>query len=152
VGSAIAGGWRVVPIYQVQTGLPFTPALSFDAANAGTVTRPNRVCDGSLSGQSLQKYFDTSCFVTGPSYVFGNSGRNVLRAPGINSLDLSIQRDFRLPIEHETILNFRLEGFNSLNHPQSSAPGATVGSATYGVITATSIDNRQLQLGLHISF
>jgi hypothetical protein len=152
VGSAIAGGWRVVPIYQIQTGLPFTPALSFDAANAGTITRPNRVCDGSLPIPSLQEYFDRSCFIAGASYVFGNSGRNVLRAPGINSLDLSIQRDFRLPIEHETTLNFRLEGFNALNHPQFSAPGATVGSATYGVITSTSLDNRQLQLGLHIAF
>jgi hypothetical protein len=152
VASAIAGGWRVVPIYQVQSGLPFTPALSFDAANAGTLTRPNRVCDGNVSNGTLQRYFDTSCFVAGPSYVFGNSGRNVLRAPGINTLDLSIQRDFRLPIEHETILNFRVEGFNALNHPQFAAPGATVGSSTYGIITATSTDNRQLQVGLHISF
>ncbi len=85
-GSAIASGWRVVPIYQVQTGLPFTPALSFDAANAGTVTRPNRVCDGNLSSPSLQNYFDMSCFAAEASYVFGNSGQNVLRAPVASGL------------------------------------------------------------------
>ena len=151
-GAALAGGWRLVPIFQAQTGLPFTPSLSFDAANAGTVTRPNRTCDGNLSSRTLQRYFDTSCFTAGASYVFGNSGRNVLRGPGIANLDVGIQRDFRIPVEHETILNFRLESFNSLNHPQFSAPGATVGSATYGVITSTSTDNRQLQFGMRVSF
>jgi hypothetical protein len=150
--SAIAGGWRIAPIYQTQTGLPFTPGLSFDAANAGTTTRPNRVCNGNISTGTLQQYFDTSCFVVGPSYAFGNSGRNILRAPGLNNLDVSIQRDFRLPMEHTTILNFRFEAFNALNHPQFAAPGATIGSATYGVITGTSVDNRELQVALHVSF
>jgi hypothetical protein len=88
VGSALAGGWRLVPIYQVQSGLPITPALSFDAANAGTVTRPTRLCDGGISNRTVQRYFDTTCFAAGSSYVFGNSGRNVLRAPGVNNFDL----------------------------------------------------------------
>ena len=150
--TAIAGGWRVVPIYQAQTGLPFTPSLSFDAANAGTVTRPNALCSGSVPNPSISRWFDTSCFVAGPSYVFGNAGRNVLRAPGINNLDMSIQRDFRLPLEHATVLTFRAEGFNALNHPQFAAPGATVGNSTYGIITATSTDNRQLQFAIHVQF
>ena len=111
----------------------FTPSLSFDAANAGTVTRPNRSCDGSLSSRTLQRYFDTSCFAAGASYVFGNSGRNVLRAPGVDNLDVSVQRDFRMPLERETIL-------------------ATVSGATYGVITSTSTDNRQLQFGIRVTF
>jgi hypothetical protein len=151
-GSALLGGWRLSFIYQTQSGLPFTPALSFDAANAGTTTRPNRVCDGNTSGGPLNQYFNTACFVAGPSYVFGNSGRNVLRAPDINNLDFSLQRDFRLPLEHATIMQFRFEGFNGLNHPQFSTPGATVGTSTYGVITATSQDNRQLQFGVRVSF
>jgi hypothetical protein len=152
-GSAIFGGWRLTTIYQTQTGLPFTPGMSFDSANAGTTSRPNRVCDGNLSGGgTLQKYFDTSCFAAAPSYTFGNAGRNILRAPLMNNLDASIQRDFRMPIEHETILQFRAEGFNALNHPQFGMPGATVGSPTYGMIQSTSVDNRQFQLGLRVSF
>jgi hypothetical protein len=152
MGSALLGGWRVVPIYQAQTGLPFTPGLSFDAANAGTTTRPNTLCNATLANPSIQKWFNTSCFVAGPSYTFGNTGRDVLRAPGLNNLDVSLQRDFRLPIEHATILTFRAEAFNTVNHPQFAAPGATVGSATYGVITSTSTNNRQLQFAIHIAF
>ncbi len=151
-GSAIFGGWRVTTIYQVQTGLPLTPGLSFDSANAGTTTRPNRSCDGNLDDPTIAKYFDTSCFTVPTSYTFGNSGRNILRAPGLNNIDFSVQRDFRLPIEHQTILQFRAEFFNALNHAQFGAPGLIVGNATYGVITSTAADNRQIQFGLRASF
>lgn len=152
IGSMLLGGWRAVPIYQAQTGLAFTPALSFDAANAGTVTRPNALCSGALASPSLSKWFDTSCFAAGPSYTFGNAGRNILRGPGLNNFDISVQRDFHLPIEHATVLTFRAEGFNAVNHPQFAAPGATVGNATYGQITATSNDNRKLQFAIHVRF
>ncbi len=98
VRFAFLSRWRFTTIYQVQTGLPFTPALSFDAANAGTVTRPNRICDGNIDNGTLQRWFDTSCFVAPASLTFGNSGRNILRAPGRNNVDVSLQRDFRLPL------------------------------------------------------
>lgn len=152
VGSAALGGWRVAVIFQAQTGLPLTPGLSFDSANAGTTSRPNRVCDGNIDGGTAQRWFDTSCFAVPTSYVFGNSGRNVLRAPGRQQLDLSLQRDFRLRPDHPQILQFRAEGFNALNHPQLGAPGLVVGNATYGAITGTASDNRQLQLGLRFTF
>lgn len=150
--SAALGGWRLAVIFQTQTGLALTPGLSFDSANAGTTSRPNRTCDGKLSGGNAQRWFDTSCFSVPTSYVFGNSGRNVLRAPGVQTVDLSLQRDFRIRPDHPQILQFRAEGFNSLNHPQLGAPGLTVGNATYGVITGTASDNRQLQLGLRFTF
>lgn len=151
VASLVAGGWAVSPIYQVQSGLPFTPSLSYDAANAGTVTRPNRLCNGNIGGGPLSKYFDTSCFVAPTSYTFGNAGRNVLRAPGINNLDMSLQRRFPLPKLEGSVLNFRAEAFNILNHPQWGAPGATVGNTLYGVISSANAP-RQWQMALHMTF
>ena len=150
--TMLLGGWRFSAIYQAQSGLPFTPGLSFDSANAGTTSRPNRVCDGNTGGGPLARYFDTSCFSVPTSYVFGTSGRNVLRAPGLNNLDTTLQRDFRLPLEHESILQFRAEAYNSLNHAQFGTPGATVGNVNYGVITGTSVDARQLQFGVRVTF
>lgn len=151
--SAIGGGWRLALIYQAQSGQPKTPGLSYDAANAGTTTRPNRVCDGNISGGgTIDRYFDTSCFAAPASYTFGNSGRNVLRVPGLNNVDISLQRDFRLMPDRAPILQFRLEGFNALNHTQFGGPGLTVGSPTYGKITGTRVDARQLQLGVRLSF
>ena len=149
--SQLAGGWAVSPVYQIQSGLPFTPGLSFDAANAGTVTRPNRVCNGNIGGGTLNEYFDTSCFVAPTSYTFGNSGRNVLRAPGMNNLDMSLQRRFPIAWLHESVLNFRAEAFNILNHPQWNAPGATVGNTLYGVISSARAP-RQWQMAAHVTF
>jgi hypothetical protein len=150
--AAAAGGWQLSTIYQAQTGIPFTPILSFDNANAGTTSWPNRVCDGNLSNPSPTRWFDQSCFTAPAQYQFGNSGRNVLYGPGLNNLDLGLHRNFGLPIEHPTQLEFRAEAFNSLNHPQFAQPGSTVGAATFGVVTATSVANRQLQFALRLSF
>jgi hypothetical protein len=49
-----------------------------------------------------------------------------------------VHREFRLPVEHPATLEFRAEAYKMLNHPQFAAPGATVGTSTFGVITATS--------------
>jgi hypothetical protein len=150
--AAVAGGWELSAIYAIQTGPPLTPVLSFDNANAGTTSYPNRICDGNTGGGPLNHYFDTSCFVAPPQYVFGNSGRNILRGPGLNNIDFSLHREFRLPIEHATTLSFRAEAFNAVNHPQFGNPGVTVGTSTFSVITGTSVANRQLQLALRLAF
>lgn len=148
--SAVAGGWALAGVYQIQTGLPFTPTLSSDNANAGNTSWPNRACNGNISNRALQKWFDTSCFVAPAQYQFGNEGRNVLWGPGVNDLDLSAHREFH-PVER-TDLEFRLETFNLLNHPQFAQPGATVGTPTFGVVTGTTGNARLIQLGLRATF
>ena len=40
LGRAIAGGWQFSGILSLQSGLPFTPVLSFDPTNSGTTARP----------------------------------------------------------------------------------------------------------------
>jgi outer membrane receptor protein involved in Fe transport len=150
VPSIIAGGWALTGIYQDETGMPFTPTLSFDNANAGNPSWPNRVCNGNASNRTLNAWFDTKCFVAPPQYQFGNTGRNVLWGPGVDNLDLSVHRDFH-PTEN-SVLEFRFEAFNSLNHPQFDRPGSVVATPTYGVITGTSQDARIIQLGLHATF
>lgn len=148
----IAGPWQLTAIYSTQTGLPFTPTLSFDNANAGTTSWPNRVCNGSLANASIKRWFDTGCFVAPPAYQFGNSGKNILEGPGLNNLDLGLQRIFVLPVERRTTVDVRAEAFNFVNHPQFAVPGAVLGTGTVGVVTSTSQTNRQVQLGLRLGF
>jgi hypothetical protein len=152
--SAIAGGWSVASIYQFQTGLPFTAVLGSDNANAGNTSWPNRACNGNISSPKVTAWFNTSCFVTPAQYQFGNEGRNVLIGPRVDNLDLSAHREFHLPISQETALQFRLEAFNALNHPQFAQPGSTVGTTTFGVVTATAAAeaNRVLQAGARLVF
>jgi hypothetical protein len=49
-------------------------------------------------------------------------------------------------------VDFRVEAFNALNHPQFSSPGTTQGSSNFGAITSTNSDNRDLQLALKYIF
>ena len=52
--------------------------------------------------------------------MFGYMGRNVLTGPGRNNWDLALLKDFQTPWfkgEH-SMLQFRLETFNTFNHPQ----------------------------------
>jgi len=146
------GRWTLNVIFQAQSGSPFTPTLSFDNANAGTTSRPDRVCSGALSNSTLSRYFDVSCFVTPAQYAFGNSGRNILYGPGMNNVDLGIHRVFRIPGREGMTLEFRAEAFNALNHPQFANPGSTIGTATAGVISSTAAPNRQVQFALRFVF
>jgi hypothetical protein len=137
-------------IFAAQSGFPFTPVLSFDNANAGTVSWPNRICDGTLSNPTLAEWFNLSCFVAPPQYQFGNTGRNILRGPGIDNLDFGLHRAFLFG--ETTRLEFRAEAFNILNHPQFGQPGNTIGNPAAGKISTTSVANRQIQLALRLAF
>jgi hypothetical protein len=47
---------------------------------------------------------------------------------------------------------FRAESFNTFNHPHFQGPDTTVGSNTFGLITAVVNNPRQLQLALKVYF
>jgi hypothetical protein len=49
-------------------------------------------------------------------------------------------------------LEFRLEAFNAFNTPQFAAPDAFVGDGTFGQVTSTQSDNRELQLAVKYFF
>lgn len=145
-------GWQISGITSWQTGLPFTPVLSFDPTNTGTTARPNRIADGNLptSQQSIDRWFDTNAFVAPASFTWGNAGRNFLRGPRQLNFDAGIARSFRLT--EKTTLSFRTEAFNLLNTPQFGLPNATIGVAQAGVISTVQNPERQLQFALRLAF
>ena len=66
------------------------------------------------------------------------------------NFDWSLFKDFS-PSESWRI-QFRAEFFNLFNTPQFALPNATIGNPSAGVITSTIGNNRQVQLGLRLSF
>jgi hypothetical protein len=150
--SHVVGQWELSAVYSAQSGLPFTVNLSFDNANAGTTSYPDRICNGNISNRSLQRWFDTGCFAAPASYVFGNEGRNVLNGPGKNNLDLGVHRSFRIPVRETMRLEFRAEAFNFFNHPQFGLPGTTIGNPGVGTISGTAVNNRIVQMALRLTF
>jgi hypothetical protein len=151
-GNVIARGWAVSGILSLSSGLPFTLNLPFDNAGTGNINWPNRVRDGRLDSRSIDRWFETDAFVFPQQFTFGNAGRNYLTGPGTKTVDISLQRNFKLPINDGSRLEFRAEAFNLFNTPQFGIPGATLQNPTFGVIGGTASPNRQMQFGLRLLF
>lgn len=158
VANAIAGGWQVSGITQLQSGFPFTVTASGSFSNTGSATpRPDRTCFGN-GAKTLSAWFDTSCFTTtalaagvlAGNYRFGNSGRNILSGPGLNDFDFAAIKHFELSERFK--LEFRAEVYNLFNTPNFNYPNTNVNGAAFGVITNTSGPARQVQFGMKLSF
>jgi hypothetical protein len=61
-------------------------------------------------------------------------------------------REFHMPFGEQHFLEFRAEAFNAFNTPQFSNPDSSFGNATFGQITSTKLNNRELQLALKYRF
>jgi hypothetical protein len=109
------------------------------------------------------EWFNTSVFSQPAPGVFGNSGRNILREPGISNWDMGVVKFFS--ITERARLQLRLETFNTFNQTQwgvdpttegSSGPGTAaevnnVNSANFGAIQHAR-PPRVLQLGGKLTF
>ena len=158
--NALYGGWQLSGILLLRGGLPLTVTQSQGVLSTGTGNRPNRVCDGRLESPTIDRWFDTSCFVpvSDPTGTYGDSGRGVIRGPGSFNIDASLIKNTRIG-RYQTEL--RLEAFNLLNHPQFANPNTTIGNAAVGTI-ASMLSNpscslcgtteRQVQLGVKVRF
>jgi hypothetical protein len=129
------GGWQVNGILFLRSGLPFTVTQTQNVTSTGTGNRPNRICDGTLSDPTIDRWFDTSCFVPPADITgtYGDSGRNILRGPGQFNIDMSLIKRTRFGRVNTEI---RIEAFNILNHPQFGQPNGQIGNASVGRITS----------------
>jgi hypothetical protein len=151
VVNGALGGWTAAGILTMTSGqLASLTVLGNPSNNGVGADRPNVVHDWHLaSGQSLQKWFDTSAFVPNPVYTFGNAGRNLIPGPRVTNLDFAIYKNFR--IVERLSMQFRAEAFNATNTPPFNPPNAQVGAPGFGVIN-TALTPRDLQFGLKLLF
>ncbi|HEY7499441.1 MAG TPA: carboxypeptidase regulatory-like domain-containing protein [Vicinamibacterales bacterium] len=156
----VYGGWQMSGIMLVRGGLPLTVTATQGVQSTGTGNRPNRVCDGRISNPTIERWFDTSCFVQVSEITgtYGDSGRGVIRGPGSFNIDASLIKNTKIGRYSTEI---RIEAFNILNHPQFANPNTTVGNAAYGTISAMLSSpscslcgtvERQVQLGVKVKF
>jgi hypothetical protein len=155
----IANGWTISPIINIHSGFPFTVLNGKDANLTGNSSAERaELAPGQnpvLSNRTAAQWFNIAAFSQNPANlvngvaVNGNSGRNMLRGPTFKDVDLAISRDFAFK-EH-LVLQLRADAYNVFNIVSLNSPGATVGSATFGVITSASA-MRQLQLGIRLTF
>jgi len=146
-------GWQVAAIVQSQSGNPVNIVTSNSTLNGTPNTvRPDVTGPIKIIG-AVDRWFDTSVFVA--ANHFGNLPRNAVRGPAFNNTDLSIIRNARLG---QGMVQFRVDVFDLLNHPNFGSPGNIVGSPTFGKITRTRLptgeagSSRQIQVAVRLAF
>ncbi len=145
--QGVLGGFTVSGVYRIQTGAvetPFVggidlngdlnafndrPSVGNPRAPRGTVAFANSLglfddcaggfCDG--NGNAIDP--QNAQFIVDPDNRTNLAGRNTLRAPKLNSLDLSLNKAFNMPFEGHK-LEVRFEFFNVFNRPQFTWDGS----------------------------
>jgi hypothetical protein len=155
--NAILGGWKTNGIWRFSTGQPLAVYLSQgQPLPTYGPQRPN------LTGTLLKtsnsnfrdQYFANPQVVVKPApFTLGNAPRTLgsVRAPGVNSANLSILKSFNMEFLRESaMLEFRAEAFNAFNHPQFCGPITTIDSGNFGKVTSTCNAPREIQLGFKL--
>lgn len=156
VENALIGGWQVNGIGIAQGGFPFSiGANDIGFVNASYSERANQAGSPYPSGfhKNYQHWFSTAAFAQPLEGAFGSSSRNIIRGPGIANVDFSLFKDFKAA-EHFDV-QFRMESFNALNHPEFGFPDSGVNDgAAFGVISSinTYHPGRQNQFTLKVLF
>ena len=151
-------GWGLNGISTFQSGQPLTFTTATNNSNSyGGTPRPNVTlgCDKFISGSAqsrVNEWYNTSCFTAPPAFSFGSEGRTDpnLRAAGVANWDFAVFKD--TTVTERFTLQFRAEIFNIFNRVQFSPPNTTVGSSTFGEVTAQANNPRLVQFALRLRF
>lgn len=152
----VLGGWQSNAIYTASTGIPLTVRSgvdnNFDGVSGDFGDYRGgawQLSKGRSKQDQIARWFNTGVFATNAIGTIGSARRGQLRAPGDANLDYSLFKN--LPVGEGKKLQFRAEAFNVLNHANLAAPGTTVNSPSFGVISSAS-DPRILQFALKLIF
>jgi hypothetical protein len=158
----VLGGWQVNGFFTFQSGAPFTVLNGSDPAGAlsgintlvGDAIRPNLNTNLPLSSMTIPEIIaagGASLFqrITAAQRV-GTAGRNILRADGINNLDLGIFKN--TSIGENQRLQFRAEFNNATNTRDFGIPEGRVNSSNFLNQWGTNGGNRRIVLGVRYIF
>ena len=156
------GGWQVNGFFTFQSGAPFTVLNGSDPAGAlsgintlvGDAIRPNLNTNlplGSMTIEEIRAAGGAALFqrITAAQRV-GSAGRNILRADGINNVDLGIFKNTR--IGESQRIQFRAEFNNATNTRDFGIPEGRVNSSNFLNQWGTNGGNRRIVLGLRYIF
>jgi len=133
--DSLVGGWQVNGIVSLRTGFPFSVAATdIDFINQCFGQRADVNGNPHAGGFSkgINEWFNRSSFVQPAKGNYGDSSRDILRAPDSKNVDASLFKSFTM-IERLK-LQTRFEAFNLLNHANFGFPDANVSDPAYGTI------------------
>ena len=159
----ILGGWQVGVILSAQSGLPFGvvnggrfPAGDYNA-DAQEGDRPdtpsfgNTFSDTPSTSEFINGVFQTSDFPSPAAGSSGNLGKNTFTGPAFRTVDLSLLKNFRLPMSEGTLRQFRAEFFNLFNRVNLYLPSINLNGSSFGK-SNQAFDAREIQFALKLLF
>lgn len=173
----LLGGWQMNANLALQSGAPFsvlngsdpTGTISGISGAVGIATRANLVTTAPVSQLSVEElvrlraagdplFAVLPCVNTGTTAApitncqrVGNSGRNILRADGINNLDFGLLKNVR--ISESQKFQLRADLFNATNTRDFGTPNSTVtAGANFLNQWGTNGGNRRIIVGARYVF
>jgi hypothetical protein len=163
----LLGGWQMAGVTTYQSGQNLTLTDTNQLNVFGTTNDRASLAPGCTISQlatsgsvqsKLGHYFNNKCITPPGAFPggagatgFGNLGVGIVRGPDQANYDISLTK--RFPLHREGMnVEFRSEFFNAFNHPQFANPTTNASSGTEGVISATSVAPRVIQLALKLNF
>jgi hypothetical protein len=154
--AAWSRDFEAAGIVTAQSGQPFTPVLRFDNSNTGNTggnfgsDRPNLLRNPVVGKPSPERWFDSAAFAVPARYTFGNAGRNIVRGPGVFTVDLSLSRRFSLA--ERAFVRLQAQVFNVLNLANFDLPEHYADEPlSFGRILSAK-SPRQIQFALRLEF
>ncbi len=146
----LVNGWALNAIFQYLSGSPIYIHQGADGQNNGNNFQYPDLVSGQPHGvakRSINEWFNTAEFTEAVGH-FGNTPRNPswLFSPANEPLELELARNFVMPYAEQHRLSLQIQAFNFFNHPQFSAPSGNESSGSFGTISSTKLDNREVQL------
>ena len=151
MANRAAANWQAGGYFTAQTGAPFTVNIASDRANIGSgpAQRPDLWGDPNAGPHTPGQWFDPAVFRLPDLYHFGNAPRNAVIGPGLQELDLTLQKD--IAMGERLRLELRFEAYNVLNRANFGIPNRTAFTPNFGTISSAQ-DARQLQFALKLGF
>lgn len=136
-------GWQFSALLAVNSNTPFTV---YDSANVSLQAphpgvsgmfgdRPNVVGNPNKGApHKISQWISPSAFQRlnpiANAGQFGDEGRNSIDGPAYGSLDVSLDKNFRL--RNKSVVQFRVEAFNTTNHVNLLPPDFDINSPAFG--------------------
>jgi len=139
-GDLLLGGWQLNGIVDFESGQPYS-IYGYDYSGLLGLASPsmNRadLVGKANSGfhKSINEWFNTDAFANAAPGLFGTSGRNMLRSPGVDNSDISLFKNIPLHNGESTRLQIRGEFFNVFNRVQFGGIGNYMSNPNFGAIT-----------------
>jgi hypothetical protein len=164
--NRLVAGWQMSGGLMVQSGAPWNVIIGFDqSGNTIANQRPNLVLPADqIMTSNVNQWANPAGFSLPAPGTFGNLQRDFLAGPGTVNLDWSVTKETQ--IKEQVRLQFRAEFFNLLNHanfglplasaflqvPTNNNPLGGSPNPTFGKITTTTTNSRQIQFALKLLF